>query len=48
MPLPGHLRCKPRYFPNPSDEDTFSVDGKVDGKYFVVAVGRGTGIFTDV
>jgi hypothetical protein len=48
MPAPGQPRCKPRYFPSPGDEDTFDVDSDIDGKYFVVGAGRGTGIFTDV
>ncbi|KAJ7852860.1 hypothetical protein B0H13DRAFT_2359284 [Mycena leptocephala] len=48
MPAPGQQRCKPRYFPSLGDEDTFDVDGDVDGRFFVVSEGRGTGIFTDV
>ncbi|KAJ7043426.1 hypothetical protein C8F04DRAFT_1250862 [Mycena alexandri] len=46
--MPPNNRCKPRYFPQPGHEDTVDHDGRKDGRYFVVGVGRcGGGVFTD-
>ncbi|KAJ7741120.1 hypothetical protein B0H16DRAFT_1464662 [Mycena metata] len=46
--LATKIRCQPRYFPQPGDEDTFVHDGRKEGRYFVVGAGRcGSGVFTD-
>ncbi|KAJ7818014.1 hypothetical protein B0H13DRAFT_2379259 [Mycena leptocephala] len=45
--LPKNGQCRPPFWPSPGHENTFLHDRNKDARYFVVADGFGTGVFTD-